>query len=388
MCYHMKKTVIFGAGNIGRGLVGRIFNEAGYESVFSDVNLTVVDLLNKDRQYPLFVTMGEEYDKRIIDHVRAIDGRDTEQICRETDEVRIAATAVGVNVLPIIAKTIAAVVRHRYQNRDGRLLNFLLCENKIDSHLFVRDLLKELLSPAEFQYCAAHFGFCQCSIGCMVPAPPKQIVEQNPLAVCVENYNKIYTDKSGAVGVLPVIPNIIAYEPFSLYINRKLYMHNMSHALTAYLGYQKGYAYLWESIQDPEIFTVAYAALNESALALSRHYSVDLRELEEHRDDLLRRYANRLLGDTVLRVGGDPVRKLSGDDRLVGAARFCLDNGVTPVNIVKGIAAGYHFAPEGDKTAAEIKEYIAGNGWEKAVLHFSGLNDDDALYRLIIAERN
>lgn len=381
-----KKAVIFGAGNIGRGLVGRIFNESGYESVFVDVNMAVVDSLNAKRQYPLYITMGEDYDKRVVDNVRAVDGRDIELICCETDTADIIATAIGVNVLPIIAKTIAAVIKHRIAQSNTSYINFILCENKIDSHLYVRELLKDLLSEDEYAFSEKYIGFCQSSIGCMVPAPPKELIEKEPLLVCVEDYNKIYTDKSGAVGELPEVKNIIAYEPFDYYIDRKLFMHNMSHCVTAFLGYLKGYTYIWEAISDDEIKSVAYNALNEASDALSKHYKVDISELHEHRDDLLFRYTNKLLGDTILRVGADPVRKLSVSDRLVGAAKFCLENGVTPANIAKAIAAGYKFAPESDKTAPEIQTYIAENGIEKAICKFSSLNADESLYKMIIKE--
>jgi D-lyxose ketol-isomerase len=45
-------------------------------------------------------------------------------------------------------------------------------------------------------------------------------------------------------------------------------------------------------------------------------------------DDLFRRYANTALDDPVLRVGRDPRRKLSRDDRLVGALELCHQAGL------------------------------------------------------------
>ena len=40
------KAVHFGAGNIGRGFVGLLLSEGGYELVFSDVATALVDALN------------------------------------------------------------------------------------------------------------------------------------------------------------------------------------------------------------------------------------------------------------------------------------------------------------------------------------------------------
>ena len=44
-----------------------------------------------------------------------------------------------------------------------------------------------------------------------------------------------------------------------------------------------------------------------------------LNDLTEHIDDLLTRFQNVALGDTVYRVGCDLMRKLGPDDRLAGA---------------------------------------------------------------------
>lgn len=47
-----KKFVQFGAGNIGRSFTGRLFSSSGYETVFIDVNETVVDLINREKKIP------------------------------------------------------------------------------------------------------------------------------------------------------------------------------------------------------------------------------------------------------------------------------------------------------------------------------------------------
>ena len=39
----MKKAVMYGAGNIGRGFITQLFYESGYATSFIDVNMTVID---------------------------------------------------------------------------------------------------------------------------------------------------------------------------------------------------------------------------------------------------------------------------------------------------------------------------------------------------------
>jgi D-lyxose ketol-isomerase len=69
-------------------------------------------------------------------------------------------------------------------------------------------------------------------------------------------------------------------------------------------------------------------------------------------DDLLVRYRNRALSDPVARVARDPFRKLAADDRLVGAARLCLEHGVDIAPIVRAIADAVRYQPVADEPRA------------------------------------
>jgi mannitol-1-phosphate 5-dehydrogenase len=48
----MKKAVMYGAGNIGRGFIGQLFSQSGYEVVFLDINREVIDRMNLDHSIP------------------------------------------------------------------------------------------------------------------------------------------------------------------------------------------------------------------------------------------------------------------------------------------------------------------------------------------------
>ncbi|MGV8091920.1 MAG: hypothetical protein AB2L24_08660 [Mangrovibacterium sp.] len=51
----MKKAIQFGAGNIGRGFIGLVLEQAGYHVVFADINQKVIDKLNRDKYYTVHV---------------------------------------------------------------------------------------------------------------------------------------------------------------------------------------------------------------------------------------------------------------------------------------------------------------------------------------------
>ncbi len=173
-----------------------------------------------------------------------------------------------------------------------------------------------------------------------------------------------------------------AYAPFALYIERKLFIHNMGHSLTAYLGNLKGYEYIWQAIEDPEIEVLALRAMTESALALSIRYNVPFKDLYEHVEDLLFRFTNKKLGDTVFRVGRDLKRKLSPGDRLVGAIRSCNEAGVKPIALYAAYAAALKFNDEGvagltsDEVLENISQIKKGTSEYNAICEFSKLLED------------
>ena len=64
----------------------------------------------------------------------------------------------------------------------------------------------------------------------------------------MEKYNVVPVDKKDSK-INTICKNMVPYEPFDFYIQRKLYMHNMAHAMTAYLGKYKGYEALWQACE-------------------------------------------------------------------------------------------------------------------------------------------
>ena len=94
----IKKAVQFGAGNIGRGFLGQLFFESGYETVFVDLDEGLVSGLNRCRSYPLRI-VGANPRELLIERVRAVRGNDIRVVAEEIKDARIMATAVGVGAI-------------------------------------------------------------------------------------------------------------------------------------------------------------------------------------------------------------------------------------------------------------------------------------------------
>lgn len=372
----MKKFVMYGAGNIGRGFIGQLFSNAGYRVGFVDINKEVIGRLNEDGRYPVHVVTTDANIEQYVENVYGIDGTDSELVSDEIASCDMMATAIGVNVLKFIAKPIAMGIRKRAE-QGAAPLNIIICENLIGADAFLKGLVKNEI-PDLADYVDENVGFVEASIGRMVPVMTEEKRQGNPLRVYVEPYNILPVDKDAFKGEIPDVENLYPFAPFNLFIQRKLFMHNMSHALCSYLGNLRGYSYVYETVGDYDIRYVAYKALSEMAIAVSKENGTEVQPLIEHAQNLLYRFGNTALGDTVARVGKDTIRKLGDNDRLVGALKLSIKHGIPCYSICIGVAAALLFAPEGDERSQEVKAFAAENGALEALKKYANLEGFEA----------
>ena len=359
---------MYGAGNIGRGFIGMLLSQSGFKVTFIDVLKPVVDALNQRGSYPVRILETDKFEDVLVECVDAIDGMDIDAVVEAIAGTDVMATAVGANILPRIAKNIALGLKLRMK-RGGKPLNILICENLLDANIALKGWISEHLDDTERVWMNANVGFVEASIGRMVPVQTPDLQEGDPLRVCVERYGYLPVDKDAFRGELPEIRNMVPFSPFDFYIRRKLYIHNMGHAVTAYLGMYGHLPLIADAIDDPEIYILAFQAMLESAEVLFYKYGVPVSETLRHIQDLLLRFANRSLGDTCARVGADIVRKLAASDRLVGAVRLCREQGITPAYICVGIA-GAVYAYLKEKALEQTREHAS-----QTLEQLSGLTD-------------
>lgn len=333
------KAVMYGGGNIGRGFIGALLSQSGYEVTFIDVAEPVVKALSENHRYPVRYVSTEGHEDVMIEHVTAVNGNDQASASEAIASCDIMATAVGARILKFIVGNIVAGLRKRWARTD-KPLNIIICENLMDANKVLEGMLKEQLTDEEKKIFDERVGLVEASIGRMVPVQTDEMKDGDPMRVCVERYGYLPTDKAAFKGEIPAIRNMVPFEPFDFYIKRKLYIHNMGHATCAYLGDVLGLPYIYQSIDVPEVRILVQNAMTESAMALSKKYGVALDGILLHITDLLHRFTNAALKDTCQRVGGDPGRKLSPDDRLIGSSSLALEQGVVPAYIAVGAAAG------------------------------------------------
>jgi len=378
----MKKAVQFGAGNIGRGFLGQLFNQSGYEVVFIEVKEELISQLNREHSYRLRI-VGEKTEELIIDKVRAVDGRDKVKVAEEIREAEVMATAVGVRNLSSVASLVAEGMRQRANFKVKEPINLIICENVPNASQVFRDYLLREIEHEYRDYVDLHLGLVESVVSRMVPIIPPEIRKKDPTFIMAEEYSILPVDKKGFKGKIPEIKGMIPYENLYAYEEQKLFIHNAGHAICAYLGYLKGYRYIWQAIEDEEIRRIVRAALEESGAALIRKHGFKPEEQRAHIEDLLRRFANRALNDSIARVGRDPIRKLGPHERLIGSAKLAYQYGIIPQNIARGIAAALLFDMEEDEEARKLSQMRRKEGVDVVLKKICQIDPESHLGRLI-----
>lgn len=378
----LKTAVHFGAGNIGRGFLGQLYHQSGYRTVFVDVDDRVVAALNAQGRYDIQIVGEERCEANPVRNVSAIHGEDVEAVAEAVAGCDLASCAVGVRALPRIAPSLAAGLARR---ADGTAepLNVVVCENLLDATDTLRQAVLGATDAAHRRFVRERVGFVATVVSRMVPIVPEEIRQRHPLYVAVEPYCTLPVHATAFVDGVPDVEGFLPVENIEAHEERKLFCHNCGHALCAYPGHQKGHELIADAVTDPEIRDLVAAGLAETGEALIARHGFDPAEHQAHVDDLLGRFANRALGDTVFRVGRDPIRKLGRHDRLVGAAQLCLDQGVEPSRVLEGIGAALRFDHPDDPQAARLQAMLAEGGPEAVLSEVCGLQPTDPLYERI-----
>ena len=374
----MKKAIQFGAGNIGRGFIGAVLSEAGYHVVFADVNELVVNKINEDGKYTVAI-MDTECTEQVITNISAVDSRSPE-LAKEIAQAQVVTTAVGLGILPRIAGALAAGVAERQAQGVTEYLNVIACENGLRASSQLKDHVYGHLTDEQKAYADEYVAFPDCSVDRIVPP----IKSENPIDVVVEKFYEWNVERASIKGDLQMegmnlADNLIAY------IERKLFTLNTGHAITAYLGKLKGLSTIADSIADEEIYTIVKAAMQESGEGLVAKYGFDHDAHFAYIDKIIGRFRNPHLQDDVTRVGREPLRKLSANDRLIKPTMTAIEHGFATPNLVLGIGAALHYNNPEDPQSVQLQQAISEVGVAKAFEQFSGVPADSELAAQVLA---
>ena len=366
----MKKLILFGAGRIGRSFIGQLFSRGGYEVVFIDIDRDLINSLNNSAFYRVFITSDEGEKVQEIRNIRGIHLNEKQNIISEMKDGHLIGTAVGaMNLLPVI-DIIGEGIRNRIDHDILSPMDIIIAENLRNAGSYFKNALKPWLSDLEIE---KYVGLIETSIGKMVPLPSPAQRQDNSLDVYAEPYNTLILDEFGFKNKIPGIKGIDPKKNMKAWVDRKSFIHNLGHAATAYYGFYRypERVHLYEVLNDPEVHQFVRATMLQAGSALVKIYPNEFSpdDIIKHTDDLISRFRNKALGDTIFRVGRDLARKLGPEDRIIGALKMALKANGEHDLIDKTLVYALHF-----KAMDERGNYYQQDKWFLEQLHARGID--------------
>ena len=346
------KAVHFGAGNIGRGFVGLLLHEAGYEVVFADVADALISQLASASSYDVH-EVGENPAVKTVSGFRALNSASQEAaVVEEISTADVVTTAVGPHILKFVAPVIARGLAAR--PTDLPPLQVMACENAINATDILHSEIRAAWDDSAGDLDAVAV-FANTAVDRIVP---NQAPGQG-LDVTVETFFEWVIDRTPFGENAPEIPGATFVDELGPYIERKLFTVNTGHASAAYFGYAAGLEKISDAMADPSVAAKVRAVLEETKeLLVAKHGFVEA-EQEAYVQKILSRFTNPHLPDTVNRVGRAPLRKLGRHERFVGPAAELAERGVTPVALLEAMSAALRFDDGADDEAVELARMVS-----------------------------
>lgn len=376
----MKKTAVhFGAGVIGKGFIGDLLHDSGFEIVFVDIDEAAMRSLSEKGTYTIY-QIGDHSKQKVIDRVRGLSPiTDEAEVIDQIAKAEIITTAVWATNLNKVAPIIAKGLKKRLEQGAPKV-NVLACENAIRAtDTLKRELIQtNILTETELDQiaCFPNTGIDRMVFELIVDG--EKHVEVGPEFELSIEQPKLVDPKSQPIAHAEYTDNL------DKYLQRKLYIVNCAHATGSYYGYLKGYKNYIDALEDQQILADVWGSIRESALMLHHKYGFTMDDLEAYLQFIMRRFNTLGVKDPVTRIGRSPIRKLQSNDRLAGPALECEKLGLKNDHLAKGIAAALLFDSPDDPEAVELQAYISTHGIEKALTHFTSIEPDSPLGKKVL----
>lgn len=369
----MKKAIQFGAGAIGRGLLGKIIHDSGYELIFVDVYDKIIDQINQDGYVALELMDHDNKTIRLenVSGLCSTKEEDLEKIYKEIGEADLITTSVRVENLSSTSKILVKGLQLKEKNSPK--VDIMAFENAFRAS----DILKKYIlenskfSEKDLDDLATFPNTVTDRIVQNKIVAGRSVVEISDDFEAVIEQNKLKDPSSKPIKAAEYTQNIDEE------LERKLFLVNGVHAATSYFGYHKGYTMMDEAFGDKEILKDVKELMEESSKVLIKKYGFEEEKLNEFKKTKLNRFLKTASHDEVKRVARDPQRKLGKKDRLVSPAISAYDNKLAYKILAKAIAYALKYDNKEDEKAVEIKDYIKENGLEKTIEKYTEIKKEE-----------
>ena len=369
----------FGAGNIGRGFIGLLLAQNGFQVTFADVSEVLIDAIKKEGKYRVILA-DESHEAIPVEGVFGINSaKEPEALKEAVLKADLITTAVGVNIVPHIGRSLLEGIKERLHQGNVTPFSIIACENAVGATKVLKEALYEGLSEDEKSLADMYIGFPNSAVDRIVPIQNNEDL----LDVQVEPFFEWVVEEDAVKGDLRSLIGVHYVKDLAPYIERKLFTVNTGHAATAYFGLLKGHGTVLQAMKDEEVETAVRGVLKETSAYIVKSYGFDEKEHKAYVEKILGRFENPYLSDDLTRVARSPIRKISPSDRFVKPAMGLISLGLEPKHLARAIAALLLYVNEEDLESMVLQKDLKELGLSEVLKKYAGLSEEDSLAKLI-----
>lgn len=313
----MKKAVIVGAGQTGRGYLARLLYLSDQPYVLLDRDTDLVRRLREKGSYEIrFGGSGRGPIEMPVPEVYAMEEAGAAEALREAD---LIFTAVAEQNLPALIPYLKRAVAERTKKEPPALIT---CENGIaPKEKLAGAIAKERLILSE----AVIFCTTLREAG-------------ESLDILSEDLDWLPYDVKALGFELPYY-GMEAEEQFPQLLERKIYTYNCLSACVTYPGALLGYEDYAEAANDPAVARLLEEVSQSLNQCLSRRYGISEKEQADFSARAVRKFQNRSIRDTIERNARDVQRKLGPKERMIAPLLIMKEQGCSTTALEEVTAA-------------------------------------------------
>ena len=321
----MKKAVVIGAGQTGRGYLVRFLFEKNYDITLIDKNQTLIDYLQEDKAFCIHF-YSKDRTPLYVHGLKACLSY-SEEAKNAIHDADIIFTSVGEQNLGDVAKQIQEGISGR---KDKVVM--LTAENGINPGRVLRQHLTDLNVKEDFTV-------SMTAVFCSTVALDKTRLDILSMNEYYFPFDVDAIDTIDFEGAVPI-------HNFEKFLKRKIYTYNCLAGLISYCGYVKDYEVYGDAANDPDIAEMMDILLEDLNPALQDYFEITKEDQEKFAQRAMRKMKDRDILDFNVKNGRAAKRKLGPTERIM-----------SPMKILK----------EHDKDT-RIMEFVAGAAlvyWEE-----------------------
>lgn len=379
-------VVIIGAGRSGRGMLGELYDSAGYKIVFADCDADIVYGLRRQGFYT--VQMMDLHTGECTE--RRVENFQTVHVIEELDEYMDAllkADWISTALLPkdfdSVILDLAKAISLRHERKIDTPMYITLGANYVGLQEYFDTRLRKQLAQKDLSYYEDKVNLIMSIVNRKNLLPEQKT--EDKFRVIGDNKSVLRVESISAISKGGIdLPSFFRLEAnLNAAMAIKIWSGNLVQCSMAFVALSEGCSGTWEASMNAKASEYAYYASCEGYRGVALEYGLPDRTQEEMRAPVSI-FRTHEFSDSLLRIVREPIRKLARNDRFIGPALCCIKHGILPYYIAKCMAYVFLYNNEKDPQSLELQQMLKEKGVEDTVITCCGLSKNESREKLLI----